>query len=306
VGSAPHRPRTARQQPRWLLAILAVALTLGSAACDRSANVVTGRPELDGVHLTIGATRMDDSLLLAEIYAQALEAKGATVTRRNRLGTRKDYYPLLEKGTIDLVPERSGQLLRWLRSDATTTPKTVSDQLTALEEVLPPSLAVLSPTGAADNDSIVCAEHVAADHDLRTITELQHAGADLVVGVTADERPVFGPLFHTVTPLADDDAVADALDEGAIDCGTLHASDPRITREHLVALDDDLLLVPSDVIVPLIDRSDATPAIQAVLDAASSTLDTVALRGLLAEVELDGDQPAKVVRDWIDQNGLGG
>src|SRR5262245_7275308 len=196
---------------------MAGALAPGSAACVRNTDVVTGRPELDGVQLTVGATRMDDSLLLAEVYAQALEAKGATVTRRNRLGTRKDYYPLLESGTIDLVPERSGQLLRWLRPDATTTPKTVSEQLEELAEALPPSLVVLSPTAAADSDSIVCAERVALEHDLRTVTDLQRTDADLVVGVTVDERPVFGPLFRMVAPLADEDAVADALDEGAID-----------------------------------------------------------------------------------------
>jgi hypothetical protein len=57
------------------------------------------------------------------------------------------------------------------------------------------------------------------------------------------------------------------------------------------------LVVPSQVVVPLIGTA-ATPEVQAVLDAASSTLDTAALRELLAKVGLDGDDPAAVVRQW--------
>ena len=56
--------------------------------------------------------------------------------------------------------------------------------------------------------------------------------------------------------------------------------------------------------VPLIGAAQATPEVQAVLDAASSTLDTTALRELLAKVELDGDDPATVVRQWLQDNGL--
>ena len=56
--------------------------------------------------------------------------------------------------------------------------------------------------------------------------------------------------------------------------------------------------------MPLIGTAQATPEVQAVLDAASSTLDTAALRELLAKVELDGDDPAAVVRQWLQDNGL--
>ena len=62
--------------------------------------------------------------------------------------------------------------------------------------------------------------------------------------------------------------------------------------------------MPSQVVVPLIGTARATPEVQAVLDAASSTLDTAALRELLAKVELDGDDPAAVVQQWLQDNGL--
>jgi osmoprotectant transport system substrate-binding protein len=276
------------------------------AACGSGAANVTGQPDLGGVHLTIGSTRMDDSLLLAELYAQALEAKGATVARRDTLATRRDYYPLLEDGTLDLVPERSDELLAWLTSPATPTARSASEQLDALSAVLPANLAVLSPTAADDKFGIACREEVATDHGLRTISDLQRSPARILVGATADQRATFGSTLPAVTPLADAEAVVDAIEEGTVGCGTLRTSDPHVTRNHLVMLDDDQLLVPSQVVVPLIAKVHATPAVQAVLDATSSTLDTAGFRSLLAKVELDGDDPAAVVHQWLEDNGLGG
>ena len=282
----------------------AIALLALVAGCRSDAGTVTEQPDLSGVQLTVGSTRMDDSVLLAELYAQALESKGATVTRRSTLSTRPDYFSLLADGTLDLVPERSDQLLAWLTSPVTPNARSATEQLDALATALPAGLAVLSPSAAEDKDGIACREQVAADQQLRTLSDLEHSATPIRVGATAEQRAVFGSVLRTVTPLPDTEAVADAIEERAVDCGTMRTSDPHIARDHLVALDDDQLLVPSQVVVPLIGTARATPEVQAVLDAASSTLDTVALRELLAKVELDGDDPAAVVRQWLHDNGL--
>jgi osmoprotectant transport system substrate-binding protein len=282
----------------------AAALAFLLAACSRGGPDATGSPDLAGVHLTVGSTRMDDSVLLAELYAQALEAKGATVTRRETLATRPDYFPLLVDGTLDLVPERSDLLLTWLTSSARPSARSATEQLDALATALPAGLTVLSPSAADDKDGIACRADVATDHELRTISDLEHSAARIRVGATPDQRGVFGAALRAVTPLPDAEAVADALDEGAVDCATMRTSNPHIARDHLVPLDDDQLLVPSQVVVPLIGTAKATPAVQAVLDRVSSTLDTAALRELLAKVELDGEDLAAVVKQWLHDNGL--
>jgi osmoprotectant transport system substrate-binding protein len=299
------RSRAGRGGGGGLGVVLGVALVVVIGGCGGSSTDVTRLPDLHGVHLTIGSTRMDDSVLLAELYAQALEAKGATVTRHDRLATRRDYYPLLQDGTVDMVPERTGALLQWLTEPSTPTAKTVADQLQALRTALPGTLTVLSPTAADDKEGVACRADVAAELSLRTISDLEHASRRVTVGATQDARSQLDGALASVTPLADDTAVADALDEGAVDCGTLHLTDPVIIRDHLVALDDDQLLVPNQVVLPLISTAAATPAVQAVLDATSSTLDAVGFRTLLAEVELDGKEPDEVVRHWLEANRLG-
>jgi osmoprotectant transport system substrate-binding protein len=292
------------RRPRLRGAIAAAGAAVILAACGSDAGGTATQPDLSGMHLTVGSTRMDDSVLLAELYAQALESKGATVTRRNTLSTRPDYFPLLVDGSLDLVPERSDLLLAWLTSPVTPTARSATEQLDAVAAALPAGLTVLSPSAADDKDGIACREQVAADHELRTISDLAHSMARIRVGATPDQRGAFGTALRAVTPLPDTEAVADALDEGAVDCATMPTSDPHIARDHLVALDDDQLLVPTEVVVPLIGTARATPAVQAVLDAVSSTLDTAALRQLLAEVELDGKDMVAVVRQWLHDNGL--
>ena len=50
----------------------------------------------------------------AELYAQALEHGGYTITRQYQSGQREVYLPELQGGKIDVFPEYSGNLLQYL------------------------------------------------------------------------------------------------------------------------------------------------------------------------------------------------
>ena len=67
--------------------------------------------------IKIGSDGFDEAKLMAEIYAQALEANGYTVDRAGiGLGGRKVTAPALESGQIDLKPEYIGSGLALLRA----------------------------------------------------------------------------------------------------------------------------------------------------------------------------------------------
>ena len=51
------------------------------------------------------------------IYAAALKAKGVTVTTKPNIGARPVYIPALQDGSIDLIPEYTGNLLSYFRQD---------------------------------------------------------------------------------------------------------------------------------------------------------------------------------------------
>ncbi|TRO70358.1 glycine/betaine ABC transporter, partial [Glycocaulis profundi] len=91
--------------------------------------------------ITVGSAEFPENVIIAEIYAQALEAKGVKVTKKLNIGSREVYLPALKNGEIDLIPEYSGNLLSYLDPKATaTSPKDVVD---AIDDALPDNLDVL-------------------------------------------------------------------------------------------------------------------------------------------------------------------
>ena len=71
--------------------------------------------------ITIGSAAFPENEIIAEIYAQALEAKGVKVTKKLNIGAREAYIKALKNGEIDLLPEYSGNLLSYLDPKATAT-----------------------------------------------------------------------------------------------------------------------------------------------------------------------------------------
>ena len=69
--------------------------------------------------VTIGSGNFPEAVLLGNIYAAALKAKGVTVTSKLNTRTREVYVQALKDGSLDLVPEYSGSLLAYLKTSST-------------------------------------------------------------------------------------------------------------------------------------------------------------------------------------------
>ena len=105
-----------------MVLVLCLPLTLfacGGQASDPVTSV------LDDDAITIGSFNFPESEVLAEVYAQTLEARGFRVQREFNVGPRELLIPALQRGLVELVPEYAGSLLGFFgvtaSSDATTT-----------------------------------------------------------------------------------------------------------------------------------------------------------------------------------------
>src|SRR5688500_20316583 len=87
------------------LALGALALALLVGACSTGGG---SKPTIK-----IGSVSFDEAKVMAEIYAQALEAKGYTVARTFGMGDRAVLAPAIESGQIDLQPEYIGSRLAY-------------------------------------------------------------------------------------------------------------------------------------------------------------------------------------------------
>ena len=118
----------------------------------------------------VGSGDFPESEIVAEIYAQALQANGFDVGRRMGIGSRETYIPALKDHSIDLVPEYIGNLLLYFEPNSTAT------MLDAVElelyQRLPGDLSILTPSPASDTDTVTVTGATAAKWNLKTIADL--------------------------------------------------------------------------------------------------------------------------------------
>ncbi|MCZ2825342.1 MULTISPECIES: glycine betaine ABC transporter substrate-binding protein [unclassified Modestobacter] len=123
-----------------------------------------------GTDLTIGSANFPENITLANIYAQALQAQGATVETQLNIGSREVYMPGLQDGSIDLIPEYTGVLLEYFDEEATAVSS--EEVYAALPEALPENLTVLEQSEAQDKDAIVVTRETAEEYGLTSIADL--------------------------------------------------------------------------------------------------------------------------------------
>ena len=127
-----------------------------------------------GVSLTVGSANFPENVILANIYASALEAQGATIKTKLNIGSREKYYPALESGSLDLFPEYTGTILTYIDKNATAT--SPDDVYAALGKALPENLVALDQAEAQDSDAVVVTAETAKKYDLKTIADLAKKG----------------------------------------------------------------------------------------------------------------------------------
>lgn len=303
--------------PLTLLAALTAAglLTLSACGGDPLAEDTTGSGDTGGGGgdtIVIGSQAYYSNEIIAEAYAQALEAAGESVDRQYQIGQREVYLPEIEAGEIDLFPEYSGPLLQYWESD---TPARQGEEVySALQEAMPDGLRALAQAPATDQDSYVVTREFAEQHDLTTIADLAEVDEDLTLGANseAENRPNgpqgikeaygidvgFSPIEDSGGPLT-----VKALEDGDIQLAIVYTADPSITENDLVVLEDPEGLFLTSQVVPIAGENVSEDA-AAVVDEVSAALTTEVLRDLNARSVTDELPSSTIAGDWLTEEGL--
>ena len=123
----------------------------GSSSSGSGTNPLAAPPASSGT-VTVGSDNFAESILLADIYGQAIAAKGIKVSYKLDIGSREVTYGLAKSGSLTLKPEYDGALLAYLNAKA---PQTSASQVdSAISAALPSNLEVLPPSTAQDNDTL--------------------------------------------------------------------------------------------------------------------------------------------------------
>jgi osmoprotectant transport system substrate-binding protein len=310
-------------KPRPVLITACVGLIVALSACTSSTGHVSpaagqpaGRP---GAVITVGSFDFPESVLLAEIYGQALAAARFPVRIMPNLGPRELVDPALVDGLVQLVPEYAGSALQFFslgRLPATSSTRAANKALA--RSVAGRGLVAARPAPAQDANAIVVTAATAARYGLRSIADLAKVAPGLTFGgppecpgrayCLSGLKRVYGLRFKTFTPLdVGGPLTLQALEAGYIGVALLFTTDPNIPARHLVVLADDRGLQPAENVTPLVRRNAIArygPGLLAVLDRVSALLGTSRLRALDVRVELAGQDPRRVASGWLRAHGL--
>ena len=265
-----------------------------------------------GGSITVGSADFSESQVLGEIYAGAIKAKGISVTTKPNIGSRDVYIKALQDGSIDIVPEYTGSLLTFLKG---TAPSQDPDAVyTALKATLPPTLVVLDKSTAQDKNSIVVTKDTQSKYSLKSIADLTAHQADITVAAPPEFqtrqqglvglKSEYGFAPANFLPLKGA-AVVNALTNGQAQAANIFSTDPSISANGFVTLEDPKLLFGSDNVVPLMRKDKVSDTITAALNAVSAKIDTATLTDLVKQVDVDKKDASAVAKDFLSKNGLG-
>lgn len=265
--------------------------------------------------VVVGSTNFPEQLVLANIYADVLEARGVEVETRLNLGSREIVFPALKAGEIDVLPEYTGALLGYLTAGeaAAQKPEAVTK---ALKKELPEGIVMLEPAAAQDKDALVVTQKTADKYDLQAVSDLKGVASELVVGGPPELetravglpglKKVYGIEFANFRALdAGGPLTVGALQSGAIDVARMFTTQGIIDAKGWVVLKDDKELVPAQNLVPVARQDVLTDDIRAALNAVSAELTTEGLQKLNRSVIVDKTPPAVVAEQWVKAHGLG-
>jgi osmoprotectant transport system substrate-binding protein len=268
--------------------------------------------------IKIGSDGFDEARVVAEIYAQALEANGFTVDRAGiGLGARAVTAAALESGEIDLKPEYIGSGLKYYGGTSTRS----SDQnRDALQQALTPKdITVLAYTPGQDTNAFVVRRGTAEQYDLAKLSDVAPVQDELKWALATDcpTNPLCAQALKDEYGLDPADVtlldacsgpMADALLHETVDVAELCSTSPEIKINDWVVLEDDKQTQPADNIAPIV-RNDLLSKIdraklEQVLNAVSAKIDTATLAQLYYDVAIEHKDVADVARAWLQSVGL--
>ncbi len=271
----------------------------------------TGKPTV-----TIGDKNDTEQFVLGQLYLHALEAQGFKVSINENIGPPSVFTQDLKNGTLAMYPEYLDAFNSTLAGDrrrfATGAAAYQAGQTWAMAH----GLQLLTPTPFADTDAIGVTDAYGARHHLRSLGDLRGVGATLVLGGAAQFAnsapglPVLSAVYG-VAP-AQFAAIGVGQQYAALNDGSVQAAYVNTTDGQLASGDYELLRDPQRIfgwgnVVPVVSTAVLAkegPAFADTINRVDRTLTLTTMRELNDAVDIAGQDPAAVAKQFLETHGL--
>ena len=304
-------------RPFAAAAAVAAVLLLGTRTVVPAAgqSPLQYAPPAPGRPIVVGSKPFGESYLLAEMFAQLLEARGIAVTRRFGLGATDIAFPALVSGGVDVFPEYTGTgLLVILKAPVSTDRAQVFDTVSR-ETLRRYDVRWLPPLGFENTYAMSVRTETAERLGLKTLSDLAAVSGTMRGGFTADFlgrpdglpglRTAYGLSTRSVHVLAPALRYR-ALADGEVDFIDAFSTDGLLARYPLTVLEDDRRVFPPYDAAPLVRGVVARqrPGVVAALTLLGGRIDVARMRRLNARLEVEGEPLAEIARDALAELGL--
>jgi osmoprotectant transport system permease protein len=294
-----------------------IAIRGGTHSTVRSVVVARlgGTADSTAKPVVVASKPFGESYLLAELFAQLLEARGFRVDRRPGLGATEIAFGAIRSGSVDVYPEYTGTGLLAILHETPQGDRAAVYRRVATEFRKRWDARWLSPLGFENTYAVAVRRATSDSLGLHTLSDLAKSGRRLRAGFTADfiGRPdglpglagAYGLQLADVRPLLP--AVKyRALADGRVDVIDGYSTDGLLSRYNLVVLTDDRSFFPPYEAAPLVSGSLArrAPAAVAALSELAGRIDVATMRGLNERLEVRGEPVERIAADALRALGL--
>jgi glycine betaine/choline ABC-type transport system substrate-binding protein len=325
---------------RWralLVALAAMALTLGIAACGSDSDTTSGgsteesgssgsaiqsNPDNGKVTLTIGSKNFPEQEILGEIYAQALSAAGYKVKTALNLGSETVALKAVKTGQISGYPEyASTALTSFFGLEPEEVPADANEAWEkANEEFEKEGLQAFEPTPFASANAVGTTTETAEKYGLKTVSDLEGVSEKLSlygspecrqrIDCLAGLEKLYGLKFKSFTPV-DIGLRYTVLEKGQADLSILFTTDPQLSAEKdkYVILEDDKKVFPAGNVIFVTEKSvaeEAGPDFEETILQVQKGLDLKVVQELDARVELEKETPKQAAKAYLESAGYVG
>lgn len=267
----------------------------------------------DGPTIVIRGQAFSESVTIAEVYGQYLQALGYDVEILEPAGFRDDAIAALQADELNMIVDYIGGSQTALAPDSE-----FSGDPDAVMEVIRPAYAemgatVLDYAPGIDGDAFV----VRGDSPAETISDV--ADLDYVLGASAQcfERPqcflgytdadIYGIEFADTVTIEFGPLLGEALTAGEVDAVVWNDTAPQIDVEGFKVLEDDRGLHPAQNIAPILSDELIEAYGDELVDAINELSARITTEALLAwnvETDLEFRESDEVAEEWLREEGL--
>ena len=262
--------------------------------------------------IRIGSKDFTESLIVAEIYALALEDAGYTVERKLNIAGSV-VHSAITGGDIDLYPEYTGTgLLSVLQLEMNSDPDVVYNTVRAEYETRF-GITWLDSTAINDRNGIAIRTQVAEQYGIYTMSDLQKYAPKLRVcsqgefEYREDGLPglakVYGEFNFKSIKVYDNGIKYQILENDEADVCPGYSTDAQlVNKDKFTYLEDDKGFWPPYYLAPIVrdEVLEANPGLAEVLNNISARLDTDTIVALNAKVDIDHMEYDEVARAFYE------